>query len=244
MWEAAITSERHRPPVWLHGDIAAGNLLVRGGRLHAVIDFGCCGVGDLAIGWTLFSGDSRRAFRDAARRRCRHVVARGGLGVVEGADPARRAPRVEPGRGRQRPQRDGRRARRSAHRRARSRGREGSQGPGRLSTWTSTWMCRRWCWSKASATSGPSKRSRDGAAAISRPKAWPCSRSAVHSPSGACSSDTAHTDRTSGSPGCATWAKSGSSDAGSSAPASGRSSPAARWRSSASTSVTRISRTS
>jgi aminoglycoside phosphotransferase (APT) family kinase protein len=46
-----------------------GNLLVADGKLTAVIDFGTCGVGDpacdLVIAWTMFSGDSRRAFRRA-----------------------------------------------------------------------------------------------------------------------------------------------------------------------------------
>jgi len=41
-------------------------LLVRTGRLSAVVDFGCSGVGDpacdLTIAWTLFSGESREAF--------------------------------------------------------------------------------------------------------------------------------------------------------------------------------------
>jgi len=51
----------------VHGDIASGNLLVRDGRLHAVIDFGCSGVGDpacdTAIAWTFLSGEPRRVFR-------------------------------------------------------------------------------------------------------------------------------------------------------------------------------------
>lgn len=55
-------------PVWFHGDIAAGNLLVRDGRLAAVIDFGTCGVGDpacdLVIAWTMLTGQSRAVFRD------------------------------------------------------------------------------------------------------------------------------------------------------------------------------------
>ncbi|WP_344172793.1 aminoglycoside phosphotransferase family protein [Pilimelia columellifera] len=55
-------------PVWLHGDIAVGNLLVRDGRLAAVIDFGTCGVGDpacdLVIAWTMLTGRSRAEFRD------------------------------------------------------------------------------------------------------------------------------------------------------------------------------------
>lgn len=68
-WEAALASSWQRPPVWLHGDIASGNLLVREGDLCAVIDFGTSGVGDpacdLAIAWTLFEGKSREAFRAA-----------------------------------------------------------------------------------------------------------------------------------------------------------------------------------
>lgn len=55
------------PPVWIHGDLAPGNLLVVRGRLSAVIDFACLGVADpacdLQIAWSLFSGDSRAAFR-------------------------------------------------------------------------------------------------------------------------------------------------------------------------------------
>jgi aminoglycoside phosphotransferase (APT) family kinase protein len=42
-------------------------VLVSQGRLAAVIDFGCLGVGDpacdLAIAWTFFAGESREAFR-------------------------------------------------------------------------------------------------------------------------------------------------------------------------------------
>ncbi|WP_372785454.1 aminoglycoside phosphotransferase family protein [Phenylobacterium sp.] len=69
VWEAALSSAWSAPPVWVHGDIAAGNLLVTGGRLSAVIDFGCSAVGDpacdLAIAWTFFEGESRAAFRAA-----------------------------------------------------------------------------------------------------------------------------------------------------------------------------------
>ncbi len=66
VWEAALKAKWHGTPVWLHGDVSASNLLVNGGRLCAVIDFGCSGVGDpacdLTIAWTLFSGASREAF--------------------------------------------------------------------------------------------------------------------------------------------------------------------------------------
>ena len=68
VWAAALASAWQAPPAWLHGDVAPGNLIVRDGVLSAVIDWGVCGGGDpacdLAIGWTYFSGDGRRAFRD------------------------------------------------------------------------------------------------------------------------------------------------------------------------------------
>jgi aminoglycoside phosphotransferase (APT) family kinase protein len=66
VWEAALAATWRGAPVWLHGDVAVGNLLVSNGRLSAVIDFGCSGVGDPAcdvtIAWTLLSGESREAF--------------------------------------------------------------------------------------------------------------------------------------------------------------------------------------
>lgn len=69
IWDSAVASAWPGPPVWLHGDIAAGNLLVRDGRLCAVIDFGNLAVGDpacdLAVAWTLFTGAARDAFRQA-----------------------------------------------------------------------------------------------------------------------------------------------------------------------------------
>ncbi len=56
------------PPVWIHGDLAPGNLLTLDGRLSGVIDWGGLGVGDPAIellpAWNLFRNESRGAFRD------------------------------------------------------------------------------------------------------------------------------------------------------------------------------------
>ncbi len=67
LWATALSSEWRRQPVWVHGDVASGNLLVRGGDLSAVIDFGSSAVGDpacdLVVPWTGFSGNSRAAFR-------------------------------------------------------------------------------------------------------------------------------------------------------------------------------------
>ncbi|WP_326698964.1 aminoglycoside phosphotransferase family protein [Streptomyces sp. NBC_01754] len=46
LWRAALTlPEPSGPRVWLHGDLKPTNLLVRGGGLHAVIDFGALSVG-------------------------------------------------------------------------------------------------------------------------------------------------------------------------------------------------------
>ena len=67
LWDEALASAWSAGPVWVHGDITPGNLLAKDGRLVAVIDFGCSGVGDpacdLAIAWTMFEGESRAAFR-------------------------------------------------------------------------------------------------------------------------------------------------------------------------------------
>jgi aminoglycoside phosphotransferase (APT) family kinase protein len=67
-WDAAVATKWDRPPLWVHGDVTASNLLVADGRLRAVIDFGCAGVGDpacdLVMAWTFFAGESRESFRN------------------------------------------------------------------------------------------------------------------------------------------------------------------------------------
>ncbi len=67
IWELALASTWQGPPVWFHGDMASGNLLVQNGRLSAVLDFGCCGIGDpacdLVIAWTFLDENSRAIFR-------------------------------------------------------------------------------------------------------------------------------------------------------------------------------------
>jgi aminoglycoside phosphotransferase (APT) family kinase protein len=56
-------------PVWIHGDLLRSNLLVRNGRLCAVIDFGGAGVGDPAAdvvpAWSVFNQAGRETFRTA-----------------------------------------------------------------------------------------------------------------------------------------------------------------------------------
>ena len=53
----------------IHGDLQPANLLVRNGRLSAVIDFGCLGAGDpacdLMAAWTFLPSPARYAFRAA-----------------------------------------------------------------------------------------------------------------------------------------------------------------------------------
>jgi aminoglycoside phosphotransferase (APT) family kinase protein len=67
-WEAALRMpEWAGPPVWIHGDLLPGNLLLQNGRLTGVIDFGGIGVGDpacdLITAWALFAREARNVFR-------------------------------------------------------------------------------------------------------------------------------------------------------------------------------------
>jgi aminoglycoside phosphotransferase (APT) family kinase protein len=67
-WEEALKAPKwNRPAVWVHGDIASGNILLRDGHLAAVIDWGCLGIGDpacdLIIAWEMFDPGSRDSFR-------------------------------------------------------------------------------------------------------------------------------------------------------------------------------------
>lgn len=54
-------------PVWVHADLLRPNLLVKNGRLCAVIDFGSAGVGDPAAdlipAWSVFARSGRETFR-------------------------------------------------------------------------------------------------------------------------------------------------------------------------------------
>ncbi len=69
-WEAALHAPEWRhAPVWIHGDLDARNVLVAKGRLAAVIDWGCLGVGDpacdVAVAWKMLSAHTRDDFRTA-----------------------------------------------------------------------------------------------------------------------------------------------------------------------------------
>jgi|SoiMethySBSTD1v2_1073268.scaffolds.fasta_scaffold29981_4 aminoglycoside phosphotransferase (APT) family kinase protein len=69
-WDAAVGAAVWTgAPVWVHGDLMPGNLLVVDGRITAVIDWGALGVGDPACdlmpAWNLFSAEGRQAYRTA-----------------------------------------------------------------------------------------------------------------------------------------------------------------------------------
>lgn len=68
-WEAALAvPEWDRPPVWVHGDLDARNLLVRDARITGVLDWGLMCVGDPAcdvkVAWAVLDAETRPVFRD------------------------------------------------------------------------------------------------------------------------------------------------------------------------------------
>ena len=66
--EALAVAPWEGPPVWVHGDLHAHNLLAEEGRITGVIDFACLSVGDpaadLTAAWTLLPADARTTFRE------------------------------------------------------------------------------------------------------------------------------------------------------------------------------------
>jgi aminoglycoside phosphotransferase (APT) family kinase protein len=69
VWDAIVAEPAWTgPPVWMHGDLHPANLLVSGGDLAGVLDFGLLGVGDpacdLMVAWTYLSADARSVFRE------------------------------------------------------------------------------------------------------------------------------------------------------------------------------------
>lgn len=69
-WEEALRVPAwDRAPVWVHGDLAPGNMIFATDHLVAVLDWGGVGVGDPACdllpAWNLLPAEARRTFRDA-----------------------------------------------------------------------------------------------------------------------------------------------------------------------------------
>ncbi|MEV7193384.1 aminoglycoside phosphotransferase family protein [Streptomyces sp. NPDC093510] len=94
VWEAALAAPAwDRDPVWLHGDLATGNLLAVDGHLSAVIDFGTLAVGDPACDliptWMFLPAEARDTFRtavgldDATWARARGLALAGSLPVPD-----------------------------------------------------------------------------------------------------------------------------------------------------------------
>jgi aminoglycoside phosphotransferase (APT) family kinase protein len=72
LWDRALqVAEWSGPPLWIHGDLHPGNLLVSKGRLSAVIDFGDLTAGDpatdLSVVWMLLPASLHLTFLSAAR---------------------------------------------------------------------------------------------------------------------------------------------------------------------------------
>ena len=68
-WEKALRAPDWRgPPVWLHGDLLPGNLLICGGHLTGVLDFALVGMGDpacdLIAAWSVLPARERAVFRE------------------------------------------------------------------------------------------------------------------------------------------------------------------------------------
>ena len=69
-WQASLDAPRWEgAPVCLHADLSPGNLLIDGGRITAVIDFGELTTGDpacdLMVAWNYLSARTRAVFRAA-----------------------------------------------------------------------------------------------------------------------------------------------------------------------------------
>jgi len=66
IWRQCIASVYTEEDVWVHGDIAPGNILMKDGHFYALIDFGILGVGDpacdYAMAWTYFDKNTRKYF--------------------------------------------------------------------------------------------------------------------------------------------------------------------------------------
>jgi aminoglycoside phosphotransferase (APT) family kinase protein len=70
LWDRALAVAPYDGPgVWIHSDLKQGNMLMHGGALAAVIDFGLMAVGDPAVdltaAWSFFGGPSRDQYLGA-----------------------------------------------------------------------------------------------------------------------------------------------------------------------------------
>jgi aminoglycoside phosphotransferase (APT) family kinase protein len=68
LWKRAVSERFDAPPVWLHGDLKADNLLTIEGKLSGVIDWGLSAVGDpaadYAAAWSWVNPSAREEFKN------------------------------------------------------------------------------------------------------------------------------------------------------------------------------------
>jgi aminoglycoside phosphotransferase (APT) family kinase protein len=69
-WETALKLIAwNKPPVWIHGDLMPGNMLLSNGNLDTILDFGCLGIGDPASdmipAWNLLPATARDIYHEA-----------------------------------------------------------------------------------------------------------------------------------------------------------------------------------
>lgn len=66
IWDTCISEKYKGKDVWVHGDVAPGNILLQNNRFYGMIDFGILGTGDpacdYAMAWTYFDEESRKIF--------------------------------------------------------------------------------------------------------------------------------------------------------------------------------------
>lgn len=105
IWRQAIDAPAVGTPTWVHGDFAAGNLLVdEGGDLCGVIDWGAMAIGDpacdLVLAWTVLDARQRTVFLEhggydsAVARRAAGWALWKAATVVAGINPASADERV------------------------------------------------------------------------------------------------------------------------------------------------------
>ena len=62
-----MNSRWEKEPVWIHGDLAIGNILLKGKKINAIIDFGGMAIGDpacdLVLYWNFFDKKSAEIFK-------------------------------------------------------------------------------------------------------------------------------------------------------------------------------------
>lgn len=66
IWDTCISEKYVEKNVWVHGDVAPGNILLQNNKFYGMIDFGILGTGDpacdYAMAWTYFDKEAKKIF--------------------------------------------------------------------------------------------------------------------------------------------------------------------------------------